>query len=162
MVFTTLYSPPPPKVHPRGFAGELSVLSKMPSFVTVRSKTKAIVLRIPNAAMQELMDLYPSSVACLAQYLLRRVSPLVRRIDFALDWQHVEAGKPIYRQGSVAESAFIILNGRCRSVVRRDNGHKEVGGPLFVHPYSLYSLSTPSPRFLPSTAGTRLLARLRC
>jgi signal-transduction protein with cAMP-binding, CBS, and nucleotidyltransferase domain len=47
-------------------------------------------------------------------------------MDFALDWMELEAGRALYRQGDEADAAYIILNGRVRSVVRMSDGKKEL------------------------------------
>ena len=47
-------------------------------------------------------------------------------MDFALDWMQLEAGRALYRQGDEAASAYIILNGRVRSVIRKSEGKKEL------------------------------------
>jgi lysophospholipid hydrolase len=39
----------------------------------------------------------PRIVLHLANLVLRRLSPVVRQIDFALDWLNFEAGKALYR-----------------------------------------------------------------
>ena len=68
----------------------------------------------------------PQAVCGLAHDLVQRLSPLVRQMDFALDWMELEAGRALYRQGDAAVSAYIILNGRVRSVVRKSEGKKEL------------------------------------
>jgi len=39
----------------------------------------------------------PRVVLNVAHTVVRRVSPFVRQIDFALDWMAVEAGRAVYR-----------------------------------------------------------------
>lgn len=39
----------------------------------------------------------PQVVLNVAHTVVRRVSPFVRQIDFALDWMAVEAGRAVYR-----------------------------------------------------------------
>lgn len=68
----------------------------------------------------------PKAVCGLAYDLVQRLSPIVRQIDFALDWMELEAGRALYRQDDDADSAYIILNGRVRSVVRKSNGKREL------------------------------------
>ena len=51
----------------------------------------------------------------LAKDIVSRLSPLVRRADFGVDWMQVNAGKSIYKQGSIADAVYIVLNGRCVS-----------------------------------------------
>jgi lysophospholipid hydrolase len=42
--------------------------------------------------------------------MVQRVSPLVRQIDFALEWMLVEAGKALYRYEKQKQRIFLILN----------------------------------------------------
>uniref|UniRef100_A0A8B9GV02 lysophospholipase n=1 Tax=Astyanax mexicanus TaxID=7994 RepID=A0A8B9GV02_ASTMX len=71
---------------------------------------------------------FPRVVLNVAHTVVRRVSPFVRQIDFALDWMAVEAGRAVYRQGDKSDSTFIVLSGRLRSVIMRDDGKKELAG----------------------------------
>ncbi|XP_068506230.1 patatin-like phospholipase domain-containing protein 7 isoform X4 [Syngnathus scovelli] len=66
----------------------------------------------------------PRVVLNVAHTVVKRVSPFVRQIDFALDWMALEAG----RQGEKSDSTFIVLSGRLRSVIAKDNGKKELAG----------------------------------
>ena len=66
------------------------------------------------------------AICGLAYDLVQRLSPIVRQMDFALDWMELEAGRALYRQGDDADAAYIILNGRVRSVVHQSNGKKEL------------------------------------
>ena len=42
----------------------------------------------------------PSIVLSLAHTVVSRMSPFVRQIDFALDWEMIEAGRALYRWDS--------------------------------------------------------------
>lgn len=72
------------------------------------------------------MSEHPLAVCGLAYDLVQRLSPPLRQIDFALDWMELEAGRALYRQGDEANAAYIILNGRVRSVVKKNDGKKEL------------------------------------
>ena len=76
--------------------------------------------------MHSIMSACPQAVCGLACGLVQRLSSIVRQMDFALDWMELEAGRALYRQGDEANAAFIILNGRVRSVVRKSEGKKEL------------------------------------
>lgn len=39
----------------------------------------------------------PEVVLHVANTVIRRLSPFVRQIDFALDWEHLEAGRALYK-----------------------------------------------------------------
>ncbi len=69
------------------FFGELAVLSDIESFssaVVVDNGT--ILARIHRTSLIRCMDVQPRVVAKLASMVLSFLSPVVRQIDFALDW----------------------------------------------------------------------------
>lgn len=68
----------------------------------------------------------PSIVIRIAETVVRRLSPFVRQVDFALDWMFLESGRAVYRQNDESDSTFIVLSGRLRSVITYDNDKKEV------------------------------------
>ncbi|XP_038960183.1 patatin-like phospholipase domain-containing protein 7 isoform X4 [Rattus norvegicus] len=70
----------------------------------------------------------PDVVLGVAHTVVRRMSSFVRQIDFALDWMEVEAGRAIYRQGDKSDCTYIVLSGRLRSVIRKDDGKKRLAG----------------------------------
>lgn len=47
-----------------------------------------------------IMRAEPTVVLNVAHSVVRRMSPFVRQIDFALDWMAVEAGRAVYRSNS--------------------------------------------------------------
>ena len=71
----------------------------------------------PKNDTYEILAKYPQSVLHLGHTVVRRLSPFVRQIDFALDWIHNESGRAIYRQGDHSDSTYIVLSGRLRSVI---------------------------------------------
>lgn len=58
--------------------------------------------------------------------MVRRLSPFVRQVDFALDWIFLESGRALYRQEDESDSTFVVLSGRLRSVITHKDGKKEV------------------------------------
>uniref|UniRef100_A0AAR2JB52 lysophospholipase n=1 Tax=Pygocentrus nattereri TaxID=42514 RepID=A0AAR2JB52_PYGNA len=82
----------------------------------------------PCAYVCRIMRAEPRVVLNVAHTVVRRVSSFVRQIDFALDWMAVEAGRAVYRQGEKSDSTFIVLSGRLRSVIMREDGKKELAG----------------------------------
>ncbi|BGP47447.1 phosphatidylcholine and lysophosphatidylcholine phospholipase [Rhodotorula kratochvilovae] len=109
-------------VRPGGIAGYLSSLSGFPSYVDITSKTECYVGFLPAKALERIMDRKPIVLLTLAKRLISLLSPLVLHIDSALDWMHVSAGQVIYRQNDDADSFYIVLNGRLRSIVERQGG----------------------------------------
>lgn len=70
----------------------------------------------------------PSTVVYVANTVVRKLSPLVRQCDYALDWVFLESGRAAYRQDETSDSTYIVLSGRLRSIVTQSNGKKEIVG----------------------------------
>lgn len=51
----------------------------------------------------------PRVVLNVAHTVVKRVSPFVRQIDFALDWMAVEAGRAVYRYLLYGPSDVFLL-----------------------------------------------------
>nr|XP_027217854.1 patatin-like phospholipase domain-containing protein 7 isoform X1 [Penaeus vannamei] len=112
--------------HPGDLVGGLAVLSGDPSFFTVKAKHSARVASISKETFYAIIKKTPEVVLHVANTVLRRMSPFVRQIDFALDWEHLEAGRALYKQGQKTDATFIVLSGRLRSVITLKDGRKEV------------------------------------
>ena len=114
---------------PGDFVGELSILSEAEAFLGVHAKAKTLLVQIPRALVLRLLEVpagrgalsvlikasgkgEPVDCVCLgacAMYYLgltfcmqlnmRILSPLVRQVDFALDWMHLDAGQRVFSQG---------------------------------------------------------------
>uniref|UniRef100_A0A4W6CG95 lysophospholipase n=1 Tax=Lates calcarifer TaxID=8187 RepID=A0A4W6CG95_LATCA len=95
--------------HPGELVGQLAVLTGEPLIFTVRAQRDCSFLSISKTHFYE--------------YVV-----LIMRIDFALDWMAVEAGRAVYRQGEKSDSTFIVLSGRLRSVIMKEDGKKELIG----------------------------------
>ncbi|XP_065179581.1 patatin-like phospholipase domain-containing protein 7 [Sycon ciliatum] len=113
---------------PGYFVGTLCVLTGERSLATVSAKCASSVLSISKTHFYSLLRLRPQVVLSIASDLLKEMSPFLRQMDYALDWELVEAGRAVYRQGDVADSLYIVLTGRLRSVVKHKADHKELVG----------------------------------
>ncbi|XP_063050901.1 patatin-like phospholipase domain-containing protein 7 isoform X2 [Engraulis encrasicolus] len=114
--------------HPGEMVGHLAVLTGEPLIFSVKAIRDCSFLSISKADFYEIMRAEPRMVLNVAHTVVRRVSPFVRQIDFALDWMALEAGRAVYRQGDESDSTFIVLSGRLRSVILKDDGKKELAG----------------------------------
>ena len=68
----------------------MDVLSLLPSLKLYGSFSTS---HTPSSIMSE----QPKAVCGLAYDCVQRLSPIVRQIDFALDWTELEAGRALYR-----------------------------------------------------------------
>ena len=55
-----------------------------------------------------MMKQKPEIVLSAAHLLVKRLSPFVRQIDFALDWVQIESGRAIYKKGKEYSVVFIL------------------------------------------------------
>ncbi|KAI5091421.1 patatin-like phospholipase domain-containing protein 7 isoform X1, partial [Silurus meridionalis] len=114
--------------HPGELVGQLAVLTGEPLIFSVRAQRDCSFLSISKTHFYEIMRVEPKVVLNVAHTVVRRMSPFVRQIDFSLDWMAVEAGRAVYRQGDKSDSTFIVLSGRFRSVILKEDGKKELTG----------------------------------
>ncbi|KAM4877666.1 patatin-like phospholipase domain-containing protein 7 [Thomomys bottae] len=114
--------------HPGEMVGQLAVLTGEPLMFTIRANKDCSFLSISKAHFYEIMRKQPAVVLGVAHTVVKRMSSFVRQIDFALDWMEVEAGRAIYRQGDKSDCTYIVLSGRLRSVIRKDDGKKRLAG----------------------------------
>ncbi|CAL8321162.1 unnamed protein product [Lota lota] len=114
--------------YPGELVGQLAVLTGEPLIFTVRAQRDCRFLAISKSHFYEIMRVEPKVLLNIAHTVVRRMSPFVRQIDFALDWVAVEAGRAVYRQGEKSDSSYIVLSGRLRSVIQKDDGKKELTG----------------------------------
>lgn len=98
--------------------GEQSVFSKDENQLSV----------ITNEDFLKMFKGLPRVVLRMAGAVIKKVSPFVRQIDFAIDWIHLESGRAVYRQGDPSDSLYVLLSGRLRSVVTRYKGKREFVG----------------------------------
>ncbi|XP_026288620.1 neuropathy target esterase sws isoform X3 [Frankliniella occidentalis] len=112
--------------HPGEMVGGLAVLTGEPSFFTIRAKHFSCIALLSKTTFYGLMRERPRVVLHIANTVVKRLSPFVRQVDFALDWVFMESGRAVYRQGDESDSTFIVLSGRLRSVITHANGKKEL------------------------------------
>ncbi|OTF76396.1 patatin-like phospholipase domain-containing protein [Euroglyphus maynei] len=115
-------------VYPGELIGALDVLSGEESIFTVRTKQNCKVAVISRDGAYDILSKYPKVALNLAHTVIQRLSPFVRQIDFALDWNHYESGRAIYRIGEKSDCTYIVLSGRLRSVITLTNGKRQLVG----------------------------------
>ena len=112
------------RAYPGGVLGQLQCLTGEPSFFTIKAIDEAQNLHTKVASLdvrfiQRCMKLYPKVALKLARSCVDQLSPYVRSIDFALEWLQLESGRALYKQGQVADSTYVVLSGRLRSVIKK-------------------------------------------
>uniref|UniRef100_A0A182SBP9 lysophospholipase n=1 Tax=Anopheles maculatus TaxID=74869 RepID=A0A182SBP9_9DIPT len=115
-------------IYPGDVVGGLAVLTGECSLYTIRAKHNSRVGLLNKDVIYKIMRERPAVVLDIANSVVKRLSPLVRQCDFALDWNFIESGRAVYRQEETSDSTYIVLNGRLRSVTTHTNGKKEIVG----------------------------------
>ncbi|KAM7350593.1 patatin like phospholipase domain containing sws isoform 2-T2 [Cochliomyia hominivorax] len=115
-------------VHPGEIVGALAVLTGEASAYTIISLYPSRIAFIRRPAIYQIMRERPKIVLDLGNGVVRRLSPLVRQCDYALDWIFLESGRAVYRQDELSDSTYIVLSGRMRSVITQSSGKKEIVG----------------------------------
>ncbi|XP_013107730.2 neuropathy target esterase sws isoform X3 [Stomoxys calcitrans] len=115
-------------VHPGEIVGGLAVLTGEASAYTITSLYPSRIAFIRRPAIYQIMRERPKIVLDLGNGVVRRLSPLVRQCDYALDWIFLESGRAVYRQDEMSDSTYIVLSGRMRSVITQSSGKKEIVG----------------------------------
>ncbi|RZF45186.1 hypothetical protein LSTR_LSTR009957 [Laodelphax striatellus] len=114
--------------HPGEIVGGLAVLTGEASFFTIRAKHSSRIALLSKTTVYNILRERPQVVLHIAHTVVKRLSPFVRQVDFALDWVFKESGQAVYRQEDESDSTFIVLSGRLRSVITHRNGKKELVG----------------------------------
>ena len=108
------------EVGPGGVAGFLTVLAGYPLFTEISCATDVRVALLPKAAFDRLVDNYPYVWFALAKRWTAQLSPLVRQVDYALDWVHMDAAQVLSRPGEPSKAIYFVLNGRLRMIAKSD------------------------------------------
>lgn len=108
-------------IKPGGLAGYIGTVSSYRSFIDVRAKTDVYVGFLPRVSLERLVERYPVILLTMAKRLTSLLPRLILHIDFALEWIQVDAGQVIYHQGDESDAIYIVLNGRLRAVLEKDD-----------------------------------------
>ena len=115
-------------IRPGGLAGYVGTVSSYRSFVDVRAKTDVYVGFLPRASLERIVEKYPVVLLTMAKRLTSLLPRLILHIDFALEWVQVNAGEVIYHQGDESDSIYIVLNGRLRAILEKEDKTLRVVG----------------------------------
>ena len=115
-------------IKPGGLAGYVGTISSYRSFVDVRAKTDVYVGFLPRASLERLVEKYPVVLLTMAKRLTSLLPRLILHIDFALEWVQVNAGQVIHHQGDESDAIYIVLNGRLRAILEKEDGGMRVVG----------------------------------
>lgn len=107
------------QLHQREMFGGLQMLTQEPAFYTFKAAVPTYLAMMDKTNFAALCDAFPKIYLPVAHSVLRRLSPFVRGVDFALDWVLVDSGQAVYRANDLADSLYVVLSGRLRSVEKK-------------------------------------------
>uniref|UniRef100_A0A914EL40 Uncharacterized protein n=1 Tax=Acrobeloides nanus TaxID=290746 RepID=A0A914EL40_9BILA len=123
-------------VYHKELVGGLQFLTEEPSFFTIKTFSDSIIGMINKEDLKVLIEFEPHIVLSIATSVLRRISPFVRAVDYAIDWVLLDSGQAVYRKDDVADAIFLVLSGRLRSVSKKtaleEFGRGDVAGMIEV------------------------------
>ncbi|KAJ2015366.1 phosphatidylcholine and lysophosphatidylcholine phospholipase [Coemansia sp. S680] len=102
--------------------GYLPALTDMASLYTARSKGSVLVGFVSRWALDRISERYPIILMTLARRLTSQLPPAILNIDYALEWVQVKASQMVYRQGEMSDAVYVVLTGRLRAFVEKENG----------------------------------------
>ncbi|KAJ2863845.1 phosphatidylcholine and lysophosphatidylcholine phospholipase [Coemansia aciculifera] len=102
--------------------GYLPALTDMASLYTARSKGGVLVGFVSRWALDRISERYPIILMTLARRLTSQLPPAILNIDYALEWVQVKASQMVYRQGEMSDAVYVVLTGRLRAFVEKENG----------------------------------------
>ncbi|XP_023346328.1 neuropathy target esterase sws [Eurytemora carolleeae] len=107
--------------------GQLALLTGEANFYTCKARSKVLVGLLTKTSFYSLVATKPEVILSLAHSTIRSLSPLVRRIDFALDWLNVEGGRGITPPLHQPNSSYLVLSGRLRGYSVKGDTRELVG-----------------------------------
>lgn len=136
-----------------GIGGFIGAALSYRSFVQVRAKTDVYVGFIPRKSLERVCERYPFSFLGMIKKLTGVLPELISVLDLALEWVQVPSGQVLFKENDEADSIYLVLNGRLRSVQQKNGQtikHGEYGqgdsiGELEVltvtkRPYTLHAV----------------------
>jgi lysophospholipid hydrolase len=115
-------------IKPGGIAGYIGTISSYRSLIDVVAKTDVYVGFLPRSSLERIVEKYPVVLLTMAKRLTSLLPRLILHIDFALEWVQVDAGQVIYHQGDESDAIYIVLNGRLRLVLNKEEAGMRVVG----------------------------------
>ncbi|AAS52807.1 AER124Wp [Eremothecium gossypii ATCC 10895] len=116
-------------VKPGGIAGYLASLIGFKSFVSLRAKTDLYVGFLPIEVLERLCDKYFMIYLKIAETLTKLLSPKILKLDYALEWIHLEASETLFNQNDPANAIYVVLNGRLRQLHQKSKNEERLSRP---------------------------------
>lgn len=90
--------------------GAIAILSHEPSLFSSRARTDSVVVCFSSEQFAAISSQYPQALFALTELLIRRLSPFMRAMDYAIDWVHLEGGHALFRHVSSLLFRFLLFS----------------------------------------------------
>ena len=84
---------------PGAVLGHTSLITNNKSMFDLKASGKTYIGLLPRKTLQNLVVRFPQSLFWLAKQTSLILHPAVQLADFILDWQKIDAGQHLYREG---------------------------------------------------------------
>lgn len=97
--------------------GYLSSMLGCNSLMTLTASSEEVyVALIPFADIERLCDKYFMIYLRLSETLTNSISSNLLKLDYFLEWIHLESSETLFNQGDPANAIYLVLNGRLRQI----------------------------------------------
>ncbi|XP_071820975.1 patatin-like phospholipase domain-containing protein 7 isoform X2 [Apostichopus japonicus] len=115
------------RFHPGELLGETAVMTEESQSYAIKSgKSGAVIATISASNFHRIIDEHPDAAIRISHYAVKRMSKFTRQTDFTLEWGYLEYSQVLFNRDDHADTIFMVLCGRLRSVVTRDDGSKHI------------------------------------
>ena len=126
---------PVAEIGPGGVAGEIALLTGGPRSATVAATEPTGLVRLSREALDAWLASHPEQLASVVDGIRRRLDliqlavhlgrllgtahrDVLREFEDEVEWVYLRSGETLFEQDAAGDSAFIVISGRLRILVR--------------------------------------------
>lgn len=121
--------------------GEIEIIVGGKRSMSVVALSDTQLVKLPKAAFENLVEKFPEVLPKMAHIIEQRLrhrqlvtilpnlfGPNVtyQEIESRIEWLHLRGGDPLFRQGDIGDSLYIVVSGRLQVVVEHKDGKEQV------------------------------------
>ncbi len=135
------------RLTPGAVVGEMALISGRKRSATVYALNDARLVQVTKSRFQQMMEDDNAVLAAVSdeavprwqgQQLVKVLQGLLGDLDVAalealqeqLEWRYYSSGEVVFRQGEVADSMYIVVNGRLRATITAEDGTRQEIGEI--------------------------------
>lgn len=124
-----------------GYFGELSLVQDVKRVFTARAFEPTLLLSLEKESFQRFLKIVPGAIDKLHDNISYRTAKTLKNVAFfndlswdkrellgaLLDYVEFEAGKTLYKQGSLSDGIYVLVKGEVQSVMRCSKDDRPAG-----------------------------------